>query len=113
VEHEDNARIMGRVAGRAMAGMAEPYDYLPYFYSDMFELGYEAIGEVDSRLTMIEDWVQPMKEGIVYYLRDDLVRGVLLWNVWDRVPAARELIGKPLPAERTAGQIATLAGIEQ
>jgi len=97
VEHEDNARIMGRTAGRAMAGTAEPYDYLPYFYSDLFELGYEAVGEVDSRLDMVEDWQNPMLEGTVYYLKDDIVRGVLLWNVWDQVPAARELIGKSLP----------------
>ena len=32
----------------------------------------------------------------VYYLRDKLVRGVLLWNVWDKVPTARELIASPL-----------------
>ena len=30
-------------------GKSEPYDHLPFFYSDMFELGYEAVGEVDSR----------------------------------------------------------------
>ena len=55
VEHEDNANSMGRLAGRNMTGMAEPYDYLPFFYSDMFELGYEAVGEVDSRLETFAD----------------------------------------------------------
>ena len=35
---------MGRLAGRAMAGEREPYEHLPCFYSDMFELGYEAVG---------------------------------------------------------------------
>ena len=39
VEHEDNANSMGRSAGRNMAGMNEPYNHLPSFYSDMFELG--------------------------------------------------------------------------
>jgi 3-phenylpropionate/trans-cinnamate dioxygenase ferredoxin reductase subunit len=43
VEHEDNANAMGRLAGRNMAGKSEPYDHLPFFYSDMFELGYEAV----------------------------------------------------------------------
>ncbi len=47
-EHEDNAYKMGRMAGRNMAGADETYDYLPYFYSDLFELGYEAVGELDS-----------------------------------------------------------------
>ena len=30
--------------------------------------------------------------GVVYYLDGGAVRGVLLWNVWDSVPLARELI---------------------
>jgi NADPH-dependent 2,4-dienoyl-CoA reductase/sulfur reductase-like enzyme len=97
VEHEDNANSMGRAAGRSMAGRREPYDYLPYFYSDLFELGYEAIGELDSRLEMVEDWQDPFKKGVVYYLRDGRVRGVLLWNVWDQVKAARRLIAERGP----------------
>ena len=56
VEHEDNANTMGRLAGRAMAGEAVSYDHLPSFYSDLFELGYEAVGEVDSRLETVADW---------------------------------------------------------
>jgi hypothetical protein len=34
---------------------------------------------------------------VVYYLRDGRVRGVLLWNVWDQVDAARQLIAEPGP----------------
>jgi NADPH-dependent 2,4-dienoyl-CoA reductase/sulfur reductase-like enzyme len=97
VEHEDNANSMGRLAGRNMAGLIEPYDHLPSFYSDMFELGYEAVGEVDSRLETFADWKRPNEEGVVYYLKDGRVRGVLLWNVWNQVPAARELIAEPGP----------------
>lgn len=97
VEHEDNANSMGRLAGRNMAGMTEPYDHLPSFYSDMFELGYEAIGEIDSGLETFADWKRPNEEGVVYYLKDNRVRGVLLWNVWNQVPAARGLIAEPGP----------------
>jgi 3-phenylpropionate/trans-cinnamate dioxygenase ferredoxin reductase subunit len=97
IEHEDNANSMGRLAGRNMAGMIEPYDHLPSFYSDMFELGYEAVGEVDSRLETFADWKRPNEEGVVYYLNDGRVRGVLLWNVWNQVPAARRLIAEPGP----------------
>ena len=100
VEHEDNANAMGRLAGRNMAGKSEPYDHLPFFYSDMFELGYEAVGEVDSRLETFADWKRPNEEGVVYYLRDGRVRGVLLWNVWNQVAAARALIAAPGPFSR-------------
>jgi NADPH-dependent 2,4-dienoyl-CoA reductase/sulfur reductase-like enzyme len=97
VEHEDNANTMGRLAGRAMAGEAVSYDHLPSFYSDLFELGYEAVGEVDARLETLADWKVPYREGVVYYLRDGRVRGVLLWNVWDQVDAARRLIAETAP----------------
>jgi NADPH-dependent 2,4-dienoyl-CoA reductase/sulfur reductase-like enzyme len=97
VEHEDNANTMGRLAGQAMAGRTVTYDHLPSFYSDLFELGYEAVGEVDSRLETAADWKEPNREGVVYYLRDASVRGVLLWNVWEQVDAARKPIDEPGP----------------
>lgn len=97
VEHEDNANTMGRMAGQSMAGQKVSYDHLPYFYSDLFDLGYEAVGEVDSRLETFADWQEPFKKGVIYYLRDGRVRGVLLWNVWEQVDAARRLIAEPGP----------------
>ena len=97
VEHEDNANTMGRMVGQAMAGRQVSYDHLPLFYSDLFDLGYEAVGETDSRLETVADWKEPMREGVVYYLKGGRVRGVLLWNVWEQVEAARRLIAEPGP----------------
>ncbi len=107
VEHEDNAYAMGGLAGRAMAGQPEPYHHLPFFYSDLFELGYEAVGELDSRLETVADWKQPYQEGVVYYLQEGRVRGVLLWNVWGQVDAARRLIAErgPIRAEELKGRL--------
>ena len=92
VEHADAARAMGRAAGRNMAGAAEPYRYLPLFYSDLFEIGYEAVGQCDSRLDVVEDWKELYRHGVVYYMKDGRVRGVLLVDVWDKVDEARALI---------------------
>jgi NADPH-dependent 2,4-dienoyl-CoA reductase/sulfur reductase-like enzyme len=97
VEHEDNALTMGRAAGRAMAGDRTPYAHVPFFYSDLFDLGYEAVGETDARLETVADWKEPFREGVVYYLESERVRGVLLWNVWGQVDAARALIESPGP----------------
>jgi NADPH-dependent 2,4-dienoyl-CoA reductase/sulfur reductase-like enzyme len=94
VEHEDNANAMGAAAGASMAGKGTPYTHLPFFYSDLFQLGYEAVGELDPRLEIESDWKEPFREGVVYYLKDGRVRGVLLWNTWGQVDNARELIGK-------------------
>jgi len=96
VEHEDNANTMGAAAGRAMAGQGTPYTHLPFFYSDLFALGYEAVGDLDPRLDVVSDWKEPFREGVVYYLKGGRVRGVLLWGIFGKVDAARALIGKPL-----------------
>ena len=99
VEHEDHANTHGKVVGANMAGAGQACDHIPFFYSDMFDLGYEAVGEVDSRLATVETWQEPNRKGTVAYVDDDgRPRGFLLWNVWDKVDAARELIraGEPV-----------------
>ncbi len=106
VEHEDNANTMGAMAGRNMAGASEKYEHLPYFYSDLFDLGYEAVGEFGAGMDIVEDWKEPFRQGVVYYLRAGRVRSVLLWNTWGQVDAARRLI----VAKNTFGA-ATLAGL--
>ena len=92
VEHWDHAIQHGKAAGANMAGANRPYDHLPFFFSDLFDLGWEAVGEVDAELETHAVWKQEYREGVVYYLRDEVVRGVLLWNVWDSVDWARGLI---------------------
>jgi NADPH-dependent 2,4-dienoyl-CoA reductase/sulfur reductase-like enzyme len=92
VEHEDQANTQGHVAGQNMAGGKMLYDHLPYFYSDIFDIGYEAVGELDSRMEVIPTWVKPYKKGILYYLRNGVIRGILLWNIWGKLEEARGLI---------------------
>ncbi|MGI8478756.1 MAG: NAD(P)/FAD-dependent oxidoreductase [Gaiellaceae bacterium] len=100
VEHENHANTHGRYVGANMAGADTPYDYLPFFYSDLFELGYEAVGDVDSRIETVAEWAEPNRKGIVCYVEDGKPRGFLLWDVWDKVDAARELIGAGDPVDR-------------
>ena len=98
VEHENNAVEMGKTAGRNMAGANDTYTHIPMFYSDLFELGYEAVGELSSRMEIIADWQEePFKKGVIYYMEDNRVRGVLLWNVWKKVDAARALMNEEGP----------------
>jgi len=100
VEHEDHAVTHGKTVGANMAGAGQRYDHLPYFYSDLFDLGYEAVGDVDARLATVERWDEPNRKGVVAYVDDDRrPRGFLLWNTWDKVDAARELIRAAQPVD--------------
>ncbi len=98
VEHEDNATASGHHAGRVMAGVEEPYDHVPFFFSDLFDNGYEAVGDLGGDLQMVEDWTDPAdgpeRKGIVYYHDGKRLRGVLLWNTFGKVEAATELLRK-------------------
>ena len=105
IEHEDHANSHGRAVGANMAGAGVPYEHLPLFYSDLFDLGYEAVGAVDSRLETVERWLEPNRKGVVGYVDEERrPRGVLLWNVWDKADAARALIraGRPVDEEALA-----------
>ena len=92
LEHWDCALNQGRHAGRNMAGAREPFTYMPYFFSDLFEFGYEAVGEVNAKLEIFADWQKENETGVIYYLKDGKVRGAMMCNVWEKVEAARELI---------------------
>jgi NADPH-dependent 2,4-dienoyl-CoA reductase/sulfur reductase-like enzyme len=109
VEHEDNALSMGHAVGRAMAGDRAPYEHLPFFYSDLFERGYEAVGDMDPRGETVSDWKEEFLEGVVYYMSRGRVRGVLLWNTWGKVDEARALIAQPGPftAKELRGRLST------
>jgi len=111
IEHEDHANTHGRLVGANMAGADTPYDHLPFFYSDLFDLGYEAVGDVDARLETVEHWEEPNRKGTIAYVDDDRrPRGILLWNVWDKVDAARALIREARPS--TAEERASALGVK-
>ena len=93
VEHVDNANEMGTAAGRNLAGAREPYTHTPYYYSAVFGIRYEAVGTLDASLETVEDW-RDAERGVVYYLDDDRVVGVLLWNTEDARDDARRVLAE-------------------
>ena len=105
VEHEDQANSHGRAVGANMAGADEPYTHLPFFYSDLFELGYEAVGEVDSRRETLAEWAEP--SGRASSATSDeggRPRGFLLVDTWGKVDAATELIARRRAAHARAAR---------
>ena len=110
VSHVDNASQQGAAAGRIMAGSDETYDYTPMFWSDVFDLGYEAVGTLDSSLdTFVEHEDGERGAKVAYYADENGVRGVLLWRGAGDVEKAKELIKKgsrPADLSELAGSLA-------
>ncbi|MCU1528629.1 MAG: pyridine nucleotide-disulfide oxidoreductase [Frondihabitans sp.] len=106
VEHVDNATEQGAAVGRIMAGSEEKYTHTPMYYSDVFDLGYEAVGTLDASLVTVEDWKDD-ESVVVYYLDNGIPVGVLLWNVWDSTDKARQVLaeGKALTSDNLKGLI--------
>jgi 3-phenylpropionate/trans-cinnamate dioxygenase ferredoxin reductase component len=94
VEHEDNANRMGAAAGNNMSAEMKIYDHFPFFYSDLFDLGYEAVGEMNKDFEIFEDWVDEFKKGAIYYLDNGKIRGLIFWNLWGQVDKGSKLISE-------------------
>lgn len=109
IEHVDNAWRSGTRAGKAMAGEYVTYGYTPLFYSDLFADGYEAIGHLSTRHDIHEVWNADRTAAVIWYLESGTVVGVLLWNTWDSVPAAKKAVEKSqagqLPVDQLAAEI--------
>ncbi len=107
VEHEDNANTMGLQAGINMAGKMSAYEHFPFSYSDLFDLGYEAVGELSKDFEIFSDWIEEFKKGSLYYLDEGKIRGVIFWNLWGKVDVGRELIreGKTFKKSELRGLI--------
>lgn len=96
-EHEENANLTGMLAGQGMAGQPGRYEALSSVYSTLFDLHYDAVGDLDPRLPIVYDWEEPFIKGTAYYLDGIRVRGVLLWNMSRGLDAARQVIAEPGP----------------
>lgn len=99
IEHVDHARKSGKTAGKNMAGAHEAYDYTPYFYSDVFDLSWQAIGKLDPELDYFIDEVGGGK--IVYYLKDDKPVGIITWNADVDLDDVRAVLKNP-PSSKDA-----------
>lgn len=105
VEGSDHAEFHGRTVGANMAGAGRPYDHLPLKWFRVGDMQFEGVGELWARLDTELHWIEPGREGVMYYLRDEVIRGVMLINMHERIEWARGLIREARPtvaAERAS-----------
>lgn len=114
VEHWDNAKRQGKLAGQVLlaAERGEPlpaYDWQPYFYTDQYDLGMEYVGRGSSDDEVVVRGDEGSGEFVAFWLRDGVVSAAMNVNVWDVNDTLRELVGRRIPAERLADDHLPLA----
>jgi NADPH-dependent 2,4-dienoyl-CoA reductase/sulfur reductase-like enzyme len=101
VEHWDNAVEQGRHAARGMMGIREPYEHVPYFFSDVFDLSYEFWGDTQGAVKTVNRGNMVDGQFSVWWLAED--GRLLAAFVMDRPDNEREKApewikpGKQLP----------------
>ena len=101
VEHWANALNQGPVAGRNMLGREEPYERLPYFFSDQYDVGmeYSGLARGDDEVVIRGDLAA--RELIAFWIADDRVVAGMNVNVWDVNDQVQALIRSRARVDRT------------
>jgi len=105
----DHAVNHGRTAGANMAGAGLPYTHMPLFFGKLFDVYLEAVGQIDTNFDTQLVWLGESRECVVFYLEEDVVRGIVLWNLQGKSEWARELIrdARPMSREEREALVAT------
>ncbi|KQR16310.1 NAD(P)/FAD-dependent oxidoreductase [Cellulomonas sp. Leaf334] len=94
VEHWANALNQPATAAATVVGADEPYDKLPYFFTDQFDLGMEYVGHVGVHgydEVVVRGDLQG-RELIAFWRREGRVLAAMNVNVWDVVDDVQALI---------------------
>lgn len=100
VEHWDTAIEQGKIVAANLLGAQTPYDRMPYFFTDQYDLGMEYVGRPGPDARIHIDGEADDLEHLnfrAYWIEDGLVTAAMHVNDWDASEAIREQLGKPLP----------------
>lgn len=104
VEHWANARKQGAQAARNMLGADEPFDAIPYFFSDQYDSGMEYSGLASDWDRVVFRGDPATREFMAFWLRAGRVLAGLNMNVWDVTEDVQALVrsGAAVDPERLA-----------
>jgi 3-phenylpropionate/trans-cinnamate dioxygenase ferredoxin reductase subunit len=98
-EHWAIAQNQGIAAAKNMLDAAIPYDRIPYFFSDQYELGMEYSGYAPSWDRVVFRGDLAAREFVAFWISDDRVVAAMNANVWDVVERLRTLIAAGQPVD--------------
>jgi 3-phenylpropionate/trans-cinnamate dioxygenase ferredoxin reductase subunit len=118
VEHWANALNGGPVAAKSMLGQDAEQDFLPYFFTDQYDLGMEYAGWVaaDAKPEVVIRGDLDGREFIAFWTQDGKVLAGMNVNVWDVSDQIQDLIraglkGTTVDAARLADPDVPLADL--
>jgi hypothetical protein len=80
-------------------GSQQPYDRLPYFFSDQFDLGMEYVGHGDPEDLVVIRGDLDAREFIAFWLRNGMLTAAMNVNVWDVSEDLKTLIAAEVPVD--------------
>ncbi len=92
VEHWHNALEQGPAAARAMLGSDDPYDRIPYFFSDQYDVGMEYAGFAREWDRVVFRGDRAAREFIAFWVAGGRVLAGMNVNVWDVTDDIQKLI---------------------
>lgn len=97
VEHWDVARAQGLRAGRNMAGEERAYTTTPYFFSDLYDLSFEAWGDLERWDTTVQRGQLDGAPFTFFYFHEGRMVGALAADLADeeRKPLQALVKGRP------------------
>ena len=115
VEHWANALNQGLAAGHNAGGRAEPYDRLPYFFSDQYDLGLEYVGHasLDDAVGIRGDLAA--RAFVAFWHQGGVVTAAMAVNVWDVVDDLKAIVesGSPVDVRRLTSVDVPLAELSR
>jgi 3-phenylpropionate/trans-cinnamate dioxygenase ferredoxin reductase subunit len=99
VEHWANALNQGPAAARSMLGKDEPYERLPYFFSDQYDVGMEYSGFAREWDRVVFRGDPATREFIAFWMAGDRVVAGMNVNVWDVTDQIQHLIRERVPVD--------------
>ncbi len=99
VEHWANALHQGLAAGANAAGATAPFDRIPYFYSDQYDMGMEYSGWPIPWDDVVFRGEPGSDAYLAFYLADGRVVAGANVNVWDVNEHVQALIRSAAPAD--------------
>ena len=102
LEHWSAALNQGPAAARNMLGHREPYERLPYFFSDQYDTGMEYIGHAPRWDRVVLRGDVDGREFIAFWLASDRVAAAMNLNVWDVGQPLAALVGSGRPVDPRA-----------